>query len=70
MSTSISMDRRTKDFLARQKRVMEAAEGVQLTWDEFFERALSVRSPPKLTRQEVEELRKLVGEGRNWKRRA
>jgi hypothetical protein len=70
MSTSISIGRKTKDFLARQKRVLEATEGIQLTWDEFFEHALSVRKPPKLTQKEVEELRRLVGEGRPWKTRA
>ncbi len=70
MSTSISIDRKTKDFLARQKRALEATEGVQLTWDEFFERTLSARKPPKLSREEVEELKKLVAEARPWKTRA
>jgi hypothetical protein len=70
MSTSISINRKTKDFLTRQKRALEAAKGGQLTWDEFFEHALSVRKPPKLTQKEVEELRRLVGEERPWKTRA
>jgi hypothetical protein len=67
MSTSITIDRRTRDLLARQKRALEATEGHQLTWDEFFERALSVPRPPKLTRKEIEELKKLVAEARPWK---
>jgi hypothetical protein len=70
MSTTISIDRRTKDFLARQKRTLEDTEGSQLTWDEFFERAFSVRKPAKLTQKEIEELKRLVGEARPWKTRA
>jgi hypothetical protein len=70
MATSISVDRKTRDLLARQKRAMEASEGVQLTWDQFFERALSVRKPPKLTKDEIEELKKLVAEARPWKTRS
>ncbi|MDG6982929.1 MAG: hypothetical protein JRM74_05685 [Nitrososphaerota archaeon] len=70
MSTSISVDRKTKDSLARQKRAMEASEGVKLTWDQFFERALSVRRPPKLTRVEIEELKKIAAEARPWKTRS
>jgi hypothetical protein len=70
LGTSISIDRRTRDFLARQKNAMEASEGVRLTWDEFFERALSVRKPPKLTKGEIEELKKLVAEARPWRMRA
>ena len=70
MSTSISVDRKTRDFLARQKRAMEASEGSELTWDEFFEHALSIQKPPKLSNHEIEELKKLVGEARPWKTRA
>jgi hypothetical protein len=70
MSTSISIDRKTKDFLARQKRAMEAAEGAQLTWVEFFARALSVQTPLRLSRKEIEELKKLVGDARPWKTRS
>ncbi|MDA4127564.1 MAG: VapB-type antitoxin [Thaumarchaeota archaeon] len=68
--TSISIDRKTKDFLARQKRSLENTEGTQFTWDEFFERAFSVRKPAKLTQKEIEELKRLVGEARPWKPRA
>lgn len=70
MATSISVDRKTRDFLARQKRALEESEGRKLTWDEFFERALPVRKPPRLTRVEVEELRNLLAEARPWKTRS
>lgn len=70
MSTTISVDRRTKDFLARQKRAMEESAGVQLTWDQFFERSLSVRRPPRLTKEEMKELRSIVAEARPWKTRS
>jgi hypothetical protein len=69
MSTSISVGRKTRDFLARQKKAMEASEGSELTWDEFFARALSVQKPPKLTEDEVQELKKLVAGARPWKQR-
>ena len=70
MSTSISVGRKTRDFLARQKKAMEDSDGTHLTWDEFFERALSVQRPPKLTKAEVEELKKVVAEARPWKKRS
>jgi hypothetical protein len=70
MATTISVDRRTKDILARRKRSLEAAEGGQLTWDEFFEREFSPGKPPTLTRREAEELKRLVAEGRPWKTRS
>jgi len=70
MATSISVDRKTRDLLARQKKAMEESGGVRLTWDQFFERALSVRKPPKLTKVEIEELKKLVAEARPWKTRS
>lgn len=70
MSTSISVDRKTRDFLARQKKAMEDSDGARLTWDEFFERALSVQRPPKLTKAEAEELRRVVAEARPWKTRS
>ena len=46
MSTSISVGRKTRDLLARRKKAMEDSGGNRLTWDEFFERALSVQRPP------------------------
>ncbi len=70
MSTSISVGRKTRDFLARQKKAMEDSDGTRLTWDEFFERALSVQRPPKLSRVEIEELKKVVAEARPWKSRS
>lgn len=70
MSTTISVDRKTKEFLARQKGALEAAEGVQMTWDEFFERTLSVKKPPELTRNEIDALRRLARDARPWKSRA
>ena len=69
LSTTITVDRRTKDFLARQKRTLEASEGAELTWDQFYQRALAVRKPPRLTKGEVEELKKLVAEARPWRAR-
>ncbi len=70
VATTISVDRRTKDLLARRKRSLEATEGNQLTWDEFFELALSAGEPPQLTKSEVKELKRLVAEGRPWKTRS
>ena len=70
VSTSISVGRKTRDFLARQKKAMEDSDGTRLTWDEFFERALSVQRPPKLSRVEIEELKKVVAEARPWKSRS
>ena len=70
MSTSISVGRKTRDFLARQKKAMEDSDGTHLTWDEFFERTLSVQRPPKLSRVEIEELKKVVAEARPWKSRS
>lgn len=69
MATTITVDRRTKDFLARKKRSLEAKEGSQLTWDEFFERTFTLGKPPRLTKEEAEELKRLVAEGRPWKTR-
>jgi len=70
MTTTISVDRRTKDFLARKKRSLEVTEGNQLTWDEFFERAFSAAKPPELSKSEIKELKRLVSEGRPWKTRS
>ncbi|MDG6898638.1 MAG: VapB-type antitoxin [Nitrososphaerota archaeon] len=70
MSTTISVDRRTRDFLARRKKALEDEGGSQLTWDEFFERVLKVPEPPKLTKKEIEELEKIVSEARPWKMRS
>ena len=70
MATTISVDRRTKDLLARRKRSLEVTEGNPLTWDEFFERAFSAPKPPELTKSEVTELRRLVAEARPWKTRS
>ena len=70
MATTISVDRRTKDLLARRKRSLELTEGNQLTWDEFFERAFSAAKPPELSKREVTELKRLVAEGRPWKTRS
>ena len=70
MTTTISIDRRTKDLLARRKRSLEVAGGNQLTWDEFFEQAFSPSKPPDLSRSESNELRGLVAEGRPWKLRS
>lgn len=49
---------------------MEASEGGQLTWDQFFERAFTSEKSPKLTESEVKELKRLVAEARPWKARA
>jgi hypothetical protein len=70
MATTISVDRKTKELLARKKRSLEARERSQLTWDEFFERAFAAGKPPELTEEEAKELRRLVAEGRPWKTRA
>lgn len=69
-ATTISVDRKTKEFLSRRKRSMEASEGGQLTWDQFFERAFTSEKSPKLTESEVKELKRLVAEARPWKARA
>ena len=70
MTTTISVDRRTKDHLTRRKRSLELTEGNQLTWDEFFEHAFTALKPPKLSKVEVDELRRVVAEGRPWKTRS
>jgi len=70
MTTTISIDRRTKNLLSRRKRSLEVTEGNQLTWDEFFEQAFSPSKPPELSKNEVNELRRLVAEGRPWKMRS
>ena len=70
MSTTISVDKRTKDLLSRKKRSLEVTEGSQLTWDEFFERAFSATKPPELSKGEIVELKRLVAEGRPWKTRS
>ena len=64
LSTTISVDRKTRDFLARRKKALEDGWGSPLTWDEFFERALGVTEPPKLTNEEIEGLEKNVREAR------
>ena len=69
-ATTISVDRKTKEFLARKKRSMEASQGGQMTWDQFFERAFTLEKPPELTAEEAKELRRLVAEARPWKTRA
>jgi len=70
MATTISIGKKTKDILARRKRSLEATEGNQLTWDEFFEHAFSASKPPELSKTEVNELKRLVVEGRPWKTRS
>ena len=70
LSTTISVDRRTRDFLARRKKALEDEGGSQLTWDEFFERTLVVPEPPRLTKEEIEDLEKFVKEARPWKTRS
>ena len=70
MATTISVGKKTKEFLARRKKSLEAREGIELTWDEFFERTFAAGKPPELTKEEVGELKRLVAEGRPWKTRA
>ena len=70
MSTTISVDRRTRDFLARRKKSLEDEKGSPLTWDEFFEQVLVTPEPPRLSRTELGELEKLVKEARPWKMRS
>ena len=61
------MNRKTRDFLARRKKALEDEGGSPLTWDEFFERALKVPEPPKLTKKEIEGLEKNAREARPWR---
>jgi hypothetical protein len=68
-STTISVDGKTKEFLARKKS-MEEREGGQLTWDQFFDLLLTEAKPPRLSEQEAKEQKRLVAEARPWKTRA
>ena len=69
-ATTISVGRKTKEFLARKKKSMEEQRGGQLTWDQFFERLLTAAKPPRLSEEEAKELKRLVAEARPWKTRA
>jgi hypothetical protein len=69
-ATTISVGRKTKDFLARKKKLMEEQQGVQLTWDQFFDRLMTGAEPPRLSEEEAKELKKLMAEARPWKTRA
>ncbi len=69
-ATTISVGRKTKEFLARKKKTMEEQQRGQLTWDQFFERLFASATPPQLTKEEAKELKRLVAEARPWKTRA
>jgi hypothetical protein len=69
-TTTISVGRKTKEFLARKKKSMEEQQGGQLTWDQFFDRLLTAAKPPRLSEEEAKELKRLVAEARPWKTRA
>jgi hypothetical protein len=69
-ATTISVGRKTKEFLARKKKSMEEQQGGQLTWDQFFDRLLATAGPPRLSEEEAKELKRLVAEARPWKTRA
>ena len=64
MSASISVDRKTKDSPARQERAMEASGGLELTWDQFFERALVTGVSP-----ENLDIHMHIENGHSWQRR-
>jgi hypothetical protein len=66
VTTTISVGRRTKKFLARKKS-MEEQQGGQLTWDPFFDRFPTAAEPPRSSDGVAKELNRLVAEARPWK---